>query len=442
MIFPFPLGVENPNYKANEYNLHTMLIALERLGNPHLRMKNVIHIAGTNGKGSTTTMIWEILRKSGYKAHKFISPHLVKCNERITIYNNEITDVQFMKYSQYCADKLEDLGLSYFEGMTIIAILAFLENPADFCVFEVGLGGRLDATNIFPEKLISVITSISFDHTKILGNIIEEIAKEKAMIIAESKFAVTTSQNKYPNALKEIKSIAEQYSISLFVQNKDFSCEGESEKNFSYKSERLNVKISDISCKMNGIHQIENASLAITAGLILRERFGCNLITENSIKSAIKSAFIHGRIEEIDQEIVQKIFNSKESENKIFIDGSHNEDSIEKLKDFVLNIKSKRKRIGVFSCLKDKDIKAISKSIKEINFDKIFITEIKSNERRAMKIDDIYNSFVSLSFGDLIEKMENFRDIFEEIKAEKNLDIFIFGSLYFAGDFFEKFISC
>ena len=191
-------------------SLKQIELALEKLGNFHKKLK-IIHITGTNGKGSAAAMISTILEKAGYKVGLYTSPHLVRYNERLQINNKEITDEELMEYIKKIKNiKVE---LSFFEFTTAMALLYFYEKKADYVVLEVGLGGTYDATNVCDADY-AVITDICLDHTNVLGKTIQEIAKDKCGIIKEKTKTITNKQNSGLDVIKECAKdliIAEKY---------------------------------------------------------------------------------------------------------------------------------------------------------------------------------------------------------------------------------------
>ena len=192
---------------------------LEKLGSPHKNLK-VIHVAGTNGKGSTVNFIKDVL-KEDYKVGSFVSPHLITYCDRIKIGDAEISQADFAEIGQFIIEREKDIveeygDLNLFEFLTIMAIIYFEREGVDLAILEVGMGGRADSTNIFTnrEKLISLITSISMDHMEYLGDTIEEIADAKAGIIQEGGLVVTTNMD--PKILGVIEKEAKEKSAELF----------------------------------------------------------------------------------------------------------------------------------------------------------------------------------------------------------------------------------
>jgi dihydrofolate synthase/folylpolyglutamate synthase len=310
-------------------DIHGMNLGLERvkdilckLGNPEKKLK-CIHIAGTNGKGSVCAMIDSILRMQGYKTGLYTSPHLKRFNERIKVNGIDIPD-----------ERLEELVKrvrqfytcqTFFEITTAIAFLYFAEEKADFVVLEVGLGGRLDATNVVV-PLVSVITNISIEHADILGDILEKIAYEKAGIIKENIPIITLAKN---SALNVIKGIAKKKNAEVIIPN------------FSVKNGKLSIgKHKNLELCLKGDFQFPNAAIAV-AVIDTLNKIGFP-VSEAAIRNGLKNAKWHGRLEFIDKNVL--------------VDCAHNPAGISVLADEVKKIrKNYNKIISVIAILKDKD---------------------------------------------------------------------------------------
>lgn len=203
------------------YSLKDIKYLLKHFGNPHKRTK-MIHIAGTNGKGSVAYMLNSILIASDLRVGLYTSPHLDRINERIKVNNKEISNQVLHRYTDELMDILDkkpDLRPTYFDALTLFAFRYYDEQDVDIAVIETGLGGRLDSTNVI-SPLISVITDISIDHKNVLGNTIREIASEKSGIIKKKKPVITSNSNRV--ALEEITNTAKECSSELFILNRDF----------------------------------------------------------------------------------------------------------------------------------------------------------------------------------------------------------------------------
>ena len=393
-----------------EWKLEAMMIALDELGNPHLKLKNIIHIAGTNGKGSTASFIRTILECSGYKVGLFTSPHLVEYNERFYFNKSLITDNEIDELKQEIINKCRNaMRLSFFEMTTLIAILWFVKKQPDYCIFEVGLGGRLDATNIFAKPLVSVITSISFDHMDKLGNTLTDIAREKAGIIKQNVPVFTSNTNK--DIVKEIKMTAKEMNSDVFCANVDYAIDE-------------NLKPS-----LLGKHQIENASLAKAV---------CKYIGVNdtTIDEGITKTKWAGRIEKIDfagllkdSDIIAKY---EQFNIETFLDGAHNEDGIRVLCDFINSQANKKTNIiGIFACLERKNYESFFSMLSKTAFDRILFFNVPKGINDFIDVKILSNLAMKYKIKNGL--IGDFSDIVEYLDKNKENKIFIFGSLYFIG---------
>ena len=250
--------------KSMDLSLGRISSLLDKLGNPQNKIKNIIHIAGTNGKGSTLSYIVSILTQAGFKVDSYISPHLVEFNERFRIGNvgsfEYIDDESLIELLNYCERVNGKSPITIFELTTAAAFLKFSTTGSDFLILETGLGGRLDATNVIEKPLVSVITPIGLDHQQFLGNTLGDIAKEKAGIIKNGSATVISKQNydliglfKKFIKLKNNKSkiYGEDYSIRI------------NPTGFNYEDEKYNINLPNPS--LVGGHQKFNAATAIAA---------------------------------------------------------------------------------------------------------------------------------------------------------------------------------
>ena len=234
--------------------------ALARLGDPHLKTPPVFHVAGTNGKGSTVAYIRSILEAADYRVHAFTSPHLVRFNERIVLSGEEISDEALVDCLDRCDHEIGDETLTYFEAITCAAFLAFAETPADYLVLEVGLGGRLDATNVIEQPLASVVAPIGLDHQDYLGDTIELVAAEKAGIFKSGAPVVIGPQS--PEAMVVLRSSAEEIGAPVF----DFGGAWDARAEHGRLIFQDENGLSDLAPpRLFGAHQYLNAGLAIAA---------------------------------------------------------------------------------------------------------------------------------------------------------------------------------
>lgn len=234
---------------------------LAKLGDPHMKLPPVFHVAGTNGKGSTCAFLRAILEASGKRVHVYTSPHLVTFHERIRIAGKWIEESELVELLAMCQKLSAPSQVTYFEAATAVAFTAFARHPADFAVVEVGLGGRLDATNVIPNPVASIITRLSMDHRDYLGDTMAAIASEKAGIMHEGVPCFAAAQ---PNddALDVLEQQAEKIHAPLFVANKDWQIT-KTENGFRYQDKKCSFDLPQPA--LRGEHQYHNAGLAIAA---------------------------------------------------------------------------------------------------------------------------------------------------------------------------------
>ncbi|WP_130807447.1 bifunctional folylpolyglutamate synthase/dihydrofolate synthase [Senegalia massiliensis] len=363
---------------------------LELLGNPHDKLK-FIHIAGTNGKGSTTSFISSILFESGYKVGAFTSPYLEVFNERIRINNQNISDKRLSEVTLKVKEKVEQMlmeGYNHpteFEIVTAIAFVYFLEEKTDIIALEVGLGGRYDSTNIIGKPLISVITPISLDHMDILGDTIEKIAYEKAGIIKEnSKVISYTQQNEAHNVLVNVSK--EKRSEIMFLDFNDISIDECNDKGSVFNISHKDKTYGNLKINLIGKYQVYNASLAVKTLLILNDNNEIN-ISEENIRKGLENTAWMGRLEIIN------------NNPKVVIDGAHNEAGAKSLVENIENLFEFNKLILLVGMLKDKEVDKIL-SIVIPHADNIIVTKPRvpramSSKDLAKKINKINQKVVS-----------------------------------------------
>lgn len=353
------------NAFGTKLGLENITKLLEILGNPHKDMK-IIHVAGTNGKGSTCAMIDSILRSNGYKVGLYTSPYLEVFNERMQVNGQNISDDDLARLTDRVQKAVfymreNNIGSpTEFEVVTAIGFLYFSEQAVDFLVLEVGMGGRLDATNI-AAPLASVITPISFDHQEYLGNTLSAIAREKCGIIKPGVPVVTSPQE--PEAMQVIEETCERLNCKLFkVIDEDSKIENcKSSDIVTYKLVKddddglvFDLKtpaeeFKNLEIHLIGRHQLSNAATAVTAVKVL-DMYKINIKRE-AIYAGLKNAKWPGRLEKISQNPL------------ILIDGAHNIAGIKTLKDALTRYYKDKKKILVLGILKDKDYREMLKEI-------------------------------------------------------------------------------
>jgi dihydrofolate synthase/folylpolyglutamate synthase len=341
---------------------------LGALGNPELRFRSVL-IAGTNGKGSTAATLAGILQASGIRTGLYTSPHLSRINERIRVGGAEIEDDQFSDlYSrvEVAADELVARGTlpqspSFFEFITAIGFLYFAESGVDVAVLEVGMGGRLDATNVV-EPLVSVITDISLDHTEWLGSTISAIAREKAGILRKNGTLITLAQ--HPEANQSLGEVAAELGVRGVNANA-YMPMGVAKSFGSYTVEVAGEAI-EIDSPLAGVHQHRNVALAIASAVELREMFGFP-VTRRSIENGVRGTRWPGRLELLESGGVTWV-----------LDVAHNAAGAWALRAGVeAGFGERRPRILVFSCLRDKPLREMAQILFP-GFDRVIVAPIGS----------------------------------------------------------------
>lgn len=331
-------------YSRDVFDLRKVREHLEDLGNPDQNM-DIVHIAGTKGKGSVAFMIAAILLRAGYQVGRFISPHLVRINERITVDNTEITDSEFTQllnilYPQMEKAKEDGTPLTFFDIITILALLYFSKQSVDFAVLETGLGGRLDSTNVV-NPAVCAITSIGYDHIDKLGNTLAAIASEKAGIIKE-KIPVVLGTG-IPEAVGAIQKVARSKDAHLFQIGEDFKIISQSgNSTFTVKTWRQSYP--HIFLPLLGTHQRANAAVAIAALDSLQDRDIVHLDAVQ-VKEALAKLIIPARIELISDAPT------------IILDVAHNPSSLLALAHVLQDVYPDKRKVFLFGMLEGKDIK-------------------------------------------------------------------------------------
>lgn len=394
---------------------------LELLGNPGMDSQ-IIHVAGTNGKGSVCAYTDSILRECGHTVGLFTSPHLVKINERIRINGRDISDEEFRDafYAVLKAtQKMLEEGFmhpSFFEFLFGMAMYSFGKNKTEYIILETGLGGRLDATNALEKVALSVITSISLDHTDILGDTYAKIASEKAGIIKKDTPLLFVNKRldvadvivqKTVECNADIYAVSPKDIVDVVKRDKyiDFSLSNE-----YYCNERFSVCSS-------GYYQTENAALALMAVSIL------GIKNIDAVRQGLMNAKWIGRMQEIDRNMI--------------IDGAHNEDGVaqflESVKADGFNDDSKGRYL-LFSAVKDKHYEDMIRAISESNlFKGVVIIPLEDERGLSVSVmEEVFNKYFK---GEIIP-MENLsQGIFQAcMLRDDGYMIYIAGSLYLAGE--------
>ncbi|MGM9988627.1 MAG: bifunctional folylpolyglutamate synthase/dihydrofolate synthase [Bacillaceae bacterium] len=397
--------------------LERMNWMLEQLGNPEKKARYV-HIAGTNGKGSTVTYMRNILEQAGYTVGAFTSPYIEHFNERISINGTMISEDQLIHLVQTIKPLAEQLEieteygvLTEFEAITVMMFYYFGEiHPVDLVLLEVGLGGRYDSTNVIT-PLVSVITNIGHDHMKILGDNLASIASEKAGIIKEGIPVVTAVQKE--EALAVIEKEALDKGSNCYVLDKQFhfneqnhTADGEV---FSFKS--VFSTYEDIILSMKGIHQIKNASTALMAIDLLKNEYDFQ-IEESHIYKGLRNATWQGRFEVVSKDPF------------VVVDGAHNEEGVTALVDTLQRYYSDKKKTIVTCMMNDKDVRKMMKMLEEVADELIFTS---FDFYRAHDAETLA-SYSTFSNKTVISQVDDFIQVLEDRHDEM---IIFTGSLYF-----------
>lgn len=424
----FPFWPNPSGYRNIELGLSRVYQLLERLENPHLKLPPTIHVSGTNGKGSTLSFLRSIFSESGLKVHTYTSPHLVNFNERIILAGAEISDEFLNEILNECKTAAEihpKIEVTFFEGITVAAFLAFSRIKADLLLLEVGMGGRLDATNVVPKVLCSMVTPISFDHTDFLGKTLKKIAFEKAGIIKKN-CPVFVGKQKL-SALKTIENQAFKLDSEAQIFGRDWKIK--TKKN-GFLFEGFGKKIALPLPSLAGKHQIENASLAIAAALS-QQKFN---VTENHLKAAIQKTFWPARLQKITS---GKFFEILPENFELYLDGSHNIQGASTIFEFIKNKKFAKITL-IFSMLEDKDcVGFLTKLAPKI--DELIAIEIpdESKSRRAENIKEISEKLLIAT-----QTAKSLEEALKKAALQKNQKqptiVLVCGSLYLAGYFLSE----
>ena len=298
--------------KIIDLSLERMERILARLGNPERKLPPVIHVAGTNGKGSTVAYIKSILEQAGLKVHCYTSPHLVKFHERIYVAGATIAEEKLSALLEECEAANGQAPITFFEITTAAAFLAYARTPAEYLVLEVGLGGRLDATNVIPKPALSVITTIDYDHQQYLGNTLTAIAHEKAGILKSGVPAIIGAQP--DEARAEIERVAEKVGSPVFIANQDWQAfEQHGRMVFQDENGLLDLSLP----QLKGRHQVDNAGNAIAAIRLLDDA----RVSESHIEQGLKSVIWPARMQRLGAGVLT-ILIPKDAE--LWLDGGHN----------------------------------------------------------------------------------------------------------------------
>lgn len=399
-------------------SLSRMELLMKKLGDPQKKCKYV-HIAGTNGKGSTSAFLSSILNESGMRVGVYTSPHLERINERIRINDEEISDEAFIRFTERVAPLVEEVEeeldevLYSFEILTAVALVYFSEKNCDLVILEAGIGGRLDATNIIDTPLAAVITSIGLDHMRVLGETKEAIASEKAGIIKRNGKIIYPEMSRAINEVIQNKAEKEHAEVLQVKESAITNVKLSEEVSvFDYES------LENVTIQLLGRHQISNAVLAIETVQVLQTNGFA--IDEEAIRNGLKKAKWPGRMEKINDEPT------------VIIDGAHNPEGIAHLGMNLKRLFPDDKLIFVVGMMKDKA------------YMEMIQTVFPKAEKMLTVSPDPYRGFDAHETAEKInaqgipaESFDSVDSVVSYLKdsTQSTDKIIVFGSLYLIGEF-------
>lgn len=399
--------------------LEAMYFLLEKFDNPQNKVK-IIHVAGTNGKGSVCEMLNRILVDSKYTVGKFISPQLIKFNETITVNDKEISDDEISKILEKLSIYIDEYNLNHeikvkwFEVITSVALIYFAQKKCDFVILETGLGGTTDCTNVV-NSMISIIVSVGLDHVDILGNNIVDIAKHKAGIIKNNSDVIYLRRENDKEVLDVIENKCKSTNNKLHLVTKEDCLDYKYDRNLQYFTYK---NLKDIPVNLKGKKQIYNSTICLKAVEILREKGYKieNTIIINSLKNVIHRARF------------EKLLDNPE----IIYDGAHNKPAIENLIETIDQYYLDKEKVFVVSILGTKDYKTIIKMlVQKYNNDEFYFTDGVSDRKfidssELMKVAKENNENGIYNSGELVKTIEKVTKKYRN----SNKIIFIIGSFY------------
>lgn len=403
--------------KASLSNLSDYL----ELANHPERNLRVIHIAGTNGKGSVSAYIDSILRQAGYTTALFTSPHLVKINERFRINFKECSDEELiLAWCQVKAfmEKGEKQGLqplTFFEILFLMGMIIFSQKEIDYCILETGLGGRLDAT-VLSDPVLSIITSISYDHMEILGDTMEKIAAEKAGIIKNGIPVVAVDEEN--GAFPVIERTAKEKKSPVYgLKSQDLTILKKYENKIDFSINSRYYKISNLKVKSYASYQVQNAALAAFAAHVLLPD-----LAENVIRNGILEMFWAGRMEEI-------------AEN-VYVDGAHNPGAVRQIYNSLAD--SDKEWLLLFAVCSDKDYTEMIRILGKIPWKRIYITKIDSARGAdTAAVRQCFEEAAGCPICEFESAGEAFKAALRDRGDEKEENLLCLGSLYLVGEIKE-----
>ncbi len=406
-----------PTYNKKHYNTSFVKDFLDEIHRPEKDFR-IIHIAGTNGKGSLVYLLNHVLVSKGFTVGAYTSPHLISLNERIQLNKNIIDDLSLIKLTNTFIEILPKMSKppTFFEALTSIAILYFKEMKCDYVILETGLGGRLDSTNFATNK-ISIINTIAMDHMKQLGNNLKDIALEKAGIIKNGDHLIIGKQQKkiYPLLSK----VAKKHQSAIYQYSQDYSVHNiqtlEDGLSFNYiDHSNIDGINGEIKIPLLSIYQALNMGITLKTLRVMNIPF-----TPNEITHALKDFTLPGRF----QLISKSPF--------IVLDGAHNVHAIRSLKvNLKIRFKNTRYKVLIIGIIQDKDYKSILPIILSF-FDQIIVCKLNFNIKKDIS-SDLFE--ISKSIHNNVQYAYSFEEAFNQVKLHTNDLLVVTGSYYLIGE--------
>ena len=402
-----------PKYADSPVPAHTFAL-MEKLGNPQDTFP-VIHVAGTNGKGSVCAYITSVLTERGYKTGTFTSPHLVRMNERIQINRQPVSDQVFLNAFLRVREASEALGgTNYFEFLFAMAMLIYQDAHVDYAVLEVGLGGRKDATNVIKKPVVSVITSISLDHTEYLGDTIAAIAGEKAGIIKEGVPVVYDAS--CPESAEVIRKKAEELHAPAYgITPKMYKISKTTKKHIDFCIDCGYYDCIELTISSVAEYQVKNAAEAVTAIRVMEQG---GEFSDEVIRSGIEKMRWQGRMEQVLPGVI--------------IDGAHNEAGVEEFVKTARRLEADDPVTLLFAAVGDKDYRHMIETIcRELRLERVIVTEVGGYRSvDVRKPEALFREFGQKQ----VTACPDVEEAFDEAMKEKGDGIlFCVGSLYLVG---------
>ncbi|EKF50544.1 bifunctional folylpolyglutamate synthase/dihydrofolate synthase [Lactococcus garvieae] len=411
-----------------KFNIRPGLIRVEellrRLGNPE-RELSMLHVAGTNGKGSTVAFTRSILRQMNLKVATFTSPFIESFGERMSINGRPIPDEKLIFYVEHTKPLVDQLdaderfaGITEFEIITAIALRYFADEKVDVALIEVGLGGLLDSTNVIQPEA-TAITTIGLDHMDILGSTLEEIAAQKAGIIKTGTPLV--SGRIVDTALDVISQTALEKQAKHYKFGEDYHVQLLENESFNYKD--ANFEFKNLEKSLLGVHQVDNAALAVKLSLIYAEKRGLDL-TEENIRLGLRQTFWPARMEMMCQKPLT------------ILDGAHNVHAMKRLLENLKTEFSGRKITIIFSAIVTKDITEMIKMLQTVDNSQLILTTF--DYPKSLKIEDY--SYLEENKVELVQDWKAKYDALADTLQDDEI-LLMTGSLYFMSQIREYLLE-